>query len=142
MKMVDNEINDEDDEVFWLISPDNEDAKQWFARINELERINIKDLTITRVDSYWDGPLKGIAEYKGRECYFVAIFDEEAPSLSIDVGRCYLLFEMKEELRIVPEVEISEDDPDLDYSKPIGYFGGSLGYFMTHLDRFKDKKMY
>ena len=139
--MADDENNEIDDEVFWLISTDNLEAKQWLKKLNQLDRIKVEDLTITRVDSNWDGPLKGIAEYKNKEYYFVAIFDEEEPSLSIDVGRCYLLFEMKEELRKRPDFVITEEDPDVDYSKPFGYFGGSLGYFMTHPDRFKDKKM-
>jgi hypothetical protein len=33
----------------------------------------------------------------------------------------------------------SYNGPDLDYSNPIGYFGGSLAYFMTHPEKIKEK---
>jgi hypothetical protein len=30
------------------------------------------------VTNWWDGPVEGMASYQGRDCWFRAIFDEEA----------------------------------------------------------------
>ncbi|NVM03505.1 MAG: hypothetical protein HWN67_14345 [Candidatus Helarchaeota archaeon] len=137
-----NDNEEEEEEVFWLVSQENIEARRWLNKLDKLNRINIKHIIFTRVDEYWDGPLAGIAEYNGKEYYSVAIFDEEAPSLNINVGRCYLLLEINDRLKEkgFGDGEIySYTGPDLDYSNPIGYFGGSLEYFMTHPDAIKKK---
>ncbi|MHA1379229.1 MAG: hypothetical protein ACTSRG_12675 [Candidatus Helarchaeota archaeon] len=53
-----------------------------------------------------------------------------------------MLFEITDKLKNTPHDDTTYEDPELNYSKPIGYFRGSLGYFMTYLDLSKDKKMY
>ncbi|MHA1379230.1 MAG: hypothetical protein ACTSRG_12680 [Candidatus Helarchaeota archaeon] len=45
MEKDDNvDLDNDEDEVFWLISPDNIEAKRWLSKINELKRIDINDL--------------------------------------------------------------------------------------------------
>ncbi|MFX1449886.1 MAG: hypothetical protein ACFFCM_03520 [Promethearchaeota archaeon] len=140
----DNEKEEENEDVFWLVSPENIEARKWLNNLNKLKRIDIKDLKFIRTDNYWDGPLSGIAKYKDKEYYFVAIFDEEGPSLNVNVGRCYLLLGINDELKkdFEHSSKYSYNEPILDYSNPIGYFGGSLAYFMTHPNALKKNKKF
>jgi len=127
----------DEDEIQWWISEENMGARQWINKLDELKEIEINDITITRVDGIWDGPLVGAARYKETDYYFVALFDNESPSLNLNVGRCYLLLNITDELRQGIGIEsVYEKEPNLDYSNPVGYFFSSLAYFMTHPERF------
>jgi hypothetical protein len=39
---------------------------------------DLSPVTVLWVTDWWDGPVEGMASYQGRDCWFRAIFDEEA----------------------------------------------------------------
>ena len=41
-----------------------------------VERLN--GVSVLWITNWWDGPVEGMASFDGRDCWFTAIFDEEA----------------------------------------------------------------
>ena len=39
---------------------------------------DLSQVTVLWVTDWWDGPIEGMASYQGRDCWFRAIFDEQA----------------------------------------------------------------
>jgi hypothetical protein len=41
------------------------------------DRRDLSPVTVLWVSDWWDGPLEGMASYRGKDCWFQAIFDDE-----------------------------------------------------------------
>ena len=54
--------------------------------------------TVVWVSDWWDGPIEGMASYQGRDCWFRAIFDEEADEWT-SPRRCRL-YELADDERL------------------------------------------
>lgn len=130
----------------WWVDEDSP-LRTWRDQLDELPCWDINEILVLTIEDIWDGPLTGTLAYHKKIFDYFALFDEDGPSLDINVGRCYLIFMRSNESQKAKEADLGEYDQGtvyrdfIDTQEPIAWFGGSLGDFLTHPERFKDGKM-